>query len=657
MQSELKLFEAFAGGFLESPESIPFSYCINNRHVNGFENCKTVTTSKDITDSHISRASAVGYDDEAGLVVSVKYCEYREFPVCEWTIYFECMKERSGRISNILGMDGTIFQKVHTLWECNGDFYSSESYTPRYTSLKEELSFSPVGGRSCEGAFPYYRFIGDKGGFLYAIGWPGRWRARFLTVEGGVHICCGQDTIDTYLYEGEIVRSPSNTLLFYSGDENDAINLYRRWFNEHILPKDYCGGMKERIGRSYNGGGVEFTKATNENQLSAIEMLKNSPARPDVWWIDAGWYLCSLEDGSPDWRMTGTWRPDPERFPNGLKEIGNRCEQIGAELLLWFEPERVRRGTELFNEHFEWLVEYEEAPKKGTAEENFLLDIGEPECLKWLKERIGSIIREGNVKIYRQDFNFEPIGYWRAKEGEERKGFIENRYIQALLQFWDDLLMNNPGLHIDAVAAGGRRFDLEVARRAILLHPTDYGYGEHPVKLAFHQVLSEWFTYYRSSVLNWEEGDKYKRGAGKPELSNFVLNCCIAPMIQLEHIDYNETADFEKTAVKVFREAAPFMIWGDYYKLTEYSRRNDIWFARQFHMPQFGMGILQAVRLKDCKEDRFLMRPKALEKNRNYLLRDIENGKEEVISAKELEKGFEIALERRQAKILHYQLT
>ena len=45
-------------------------------------------------------------------------------------------------------------------------------------------------------------------------------------------------------------------------------------------------------------------------------------------------------------------------------------------------------------------------------------------------------------------------------------------------------------------------------RRSVPLHYTDYGYGDHPVKLAFHHTLYEWIPYFKECTLSWDIGGK-----------------------------------------------------------------------------------------------------------------------------------------------------
>ena len=67
--------------------------------------------------------------------------------------------------------------------------------------------------------------------------------------------------------------------------------------------------------------GVEFTAASQANQLEYQRRFSAEGIAYDVWWIDAGWYPCRDETGKADWTVTGTWRADPGRFPDGLAPV------------------------------------------------------------------------------------------------------------------------------------------------------------------------------------------------------------------------------------------------------------------------------------------------------------------------------------------------
>ena len=131
------------------------------------------------------------------------------------------------------------------------------------------------------------------------------------------------------------------------------------------------------------------------------------------------------------------------------------------------------------------------------------MNLAIPECVDFITDTVDAIIKENHVTIYRQDFNFDPAPCWDEAETEDRIGAVENLHVQGYLRYWDELLRRNPGLVIDSCSSGGRRNDLETMRRAVTLHYTDIGYGNHPRKQKQHRLMFEWIPYFRAHNMNW----------------------------------------------------------------------------------------------------------------------------------------------------------
>ena len=94
--------------------------------------------------------------------------------------------------------------------------------------------------------------------------------------------------------------------------------------------------------------------------------------------------------------------------------------ELGADLLLWFEPERVAPDSWLDTNHPEWLLRVVDGEEDFTRWK--LLNLGNPECRRWLTEHYCKLIREHGIRIYRQDFNFPPLRYWRENEAGRPPG-------------------------------------------------------------------------------------------------------------------------------------------------------------------------------------------------------------------------------------------
>jgi len=91
--------------------------------------------------------------------------------------------------------------------------------------------------------------------------------------------------------------------------------------------------------------------ANEENQQRFLKRDLDSGLPIDYWWMDAGWY--PFKTG---WSNTGTWEPDPRRFPRGLAPVTAEAHAHGLKTILWFEPERVTPGSWLYENHPEWLL-------------------------------------------------------------------------------------------------------------------------------------------------------------------------------------------------------------------------------------------------------------------------------------------------------------
>lgn len=595
-------------------------------------------------------------DPKTGLALTCEIKEYTRFPIVEWGV----------RLRNTAKCPTPILEAIRSLdmkanlgpfpylhhW--TGDYCSPDGYEPFRVSLAhgEEYRFAPMGGRPTNRALPYYDLEcpATNRGMIVAVGWSGQWAACFRGLDGhAVQITAGQEVTHFSLLPGEEARTPVSLLMFYRGDRARSRNLWRRWYLEHNLPRPNGQPLGPRLVGHGTDDGEEFTAATEENQRRYIAKWTERGIPIDVWWIDAGWYPCYNQNKERRWWLTGTWEPDPERFPRGLKPVSDRAAKAGADLLIWFEPERVTEGSKLDRERPQWLL-------KNGDDTNRLLDLGNPACRRWLTEHVCRQIRDNGIRVYRQDFNFEPLPFWRANETADRQGMVENLYVQGYLRYWDDLLARNPGLWVDSCASGGRRNDLETMRRSVPLHYTDYGYGDHPVKLAFQRTLHEWLPYFKEVTLSWD-----LKGMTRWDhaVDSFSYHCGLGPMLipclDIRRDDYDYA--LVRKMLGLWRRAAEIELRADYYPLTPYHRSPAQWVARQFDCPETGEGFVQAIRLPQAPEENLTVYLQALAADTVYRFENPETGEtRELTGAAACHQGFTFALPKRAGAVWFYRL-
>ncbi|MEI6873259.1 MAG: alpha-galactosidase, partial [Verrucomicrobiota bacterium] len=460
-------------------------------------------------DAQRSERSRTWTDDKSGLQVRLIATEYAGFPVVEWTLWLKNTGTADTAIvEGIQGLDWKLPAKLDQQLRLNGirgDTCAAESFKPWTRELKAGARevFSPpakggyASGKSSDGpnGWPYWNLQTPEGGIILAVGWPGQWEATFDRGANGVlHLKAGQQLTHLVLKPGEEIRTPSITLLLWQGEDVvRAQNLWRSWYLAHVLP---------RIGGEPQPPTTQIQVGASLATWGGVQAFLNAGIKPDILWRDAGsdskstWYP-SAGPRKTEWLNTGTWEPDPARYPQGFRPFSDKARANGMQFLLWFEPERVGDpGSWLGKNHPEWLL-----PGNSAGD---VLNLGNPHALKWVIDHIDGIVKSEGLDWYREDLNGD--GYataWRKADAPDRQGITENLHVQGHLAFWDELRRRNPNLRLDSCASGGRRNDLETMRRSVPLLRSDWSvmdFKDAPLQREGNQSQ----TYGLSSWLPWQ---------------------------------------------------------------------------------------------------------------------------------------------------------
>ncbi len=404
---------------------------------------------------------------KSSIVATVEATIYEENASCDWTVYIKNDgEEKSPVISEFYAMNSVLpTGKKTEAYFSQGSFAEADDFE----MMKSRLSLLPMvfsanGGRT-ESFLPYFNLVGKDGGAVLAVGWSGQWYTSLSQVSDGTKVKAKQETLKTYLLPDEEVRSPLISVTFYDSDNAlKGFNCFKQYIKDCVCPE----GTKQVV---TTGIGVEAAGVTEEQVLQNVRNIPEEwTSSLDYAWVDAGWY--PLRNNWSD--SVGNWFADPERFPDGLGEISEALEERGMELLLWYEIERCCKDTAIYNEcikHDGWLI------VNSENDEANVVNFANAGAFEYITEFMVDSLRYNGVKCLRMDSNFTPLPLWeQADEQWEdgRKGITENRYVSNLYRFFDTLVEEIPGLKIDNCASGGKRLDIEMARRSIPLWRSDY---------------------------------------------------------------------------------------------------------------------------------------------------------------------------------------
>jgi hypothetical protein len=211
----------------------------------------------------------------------------------------------------------------------------------------------------------------------------------------------------------------ANSLPFsfvYGGERLAAHNRFRRLLLFEYVPRQNNRPLALPVALQcfdrYNWNRPVWGTVTG--QLDAVQAAHQLGC--DSFWLDAAWF----EGGFPN--GVGNWYCKPQGFPQGLKPVGEACHHRGLKFIVWFEPERVAPRTQIAREHPEFVL---------GGEQGGLFKLHEPAARAWLVDLISQRIQESGIDTYRNDFNLDPLDYWRRNDPPDRQGITEIRYDEA----------------------------------------------------------------------------------------------------------------------------------------------------------------------------------------------------------------------------------
>lgn len=413
-------------------------------------------------DAHGGKTSVISLrHKKSGLRAWVEATIYEDFAACEWTVHLQnAGTVRSAVIKDFYAADCRLQTGQTDVYYSRGSLPAADDYALQCAAVcPTPLLFSATCGRT-ETVLPFFNLCGKNGGAVAAVGWTGQWQTTLCQTLRGVRLRVKQAQFCAALEPGERVRSPLVSLTFYN--HQNALKGFEM-FRQMLLHCVYSTSVQPMRSLLLAN---EFCTLTCDE---LIEKVKATPpevlAATDAFWMDAGWYTYQTDwyDG------VGNWTPDHARFPNGLRPLADAIKQTGKRFLLWYEPERVREGTRLYEEgklHDGWIAE------EG---DNLLWNLANDDACAYLTDYISDSLIQNGVSVYRQDFNFYPLQYWHKTDRVPwRLGISENHYVTNLYRYLDTLTARVPGLIIDNCASGGKRLDLEMCRRSVPLWRSDY---------------------------------------------------------------------------------------------------------------------------------------------------------------------------------------
>lgn len=463
-------------------------------------------------------------------------------------------------------------------------------------------NFGSTKGRSTNGFAPWVslRNLDHNVEYLAEMAWSGNWSMHVwrqpaadpaALVDQPVTVTMGVQWDfegGLNLEKGETYTLPKVAFTSSAGDLDDVTNQMHRYQREFVFPQQ----------RSNSPPLVQFNSWYPFQGKANVEDMKRladvaSSLGTEVFVLDAGWY------NRKDWTTElGDYRPDPHAFPHGLEELSDYVQAKGMKFGLWVEIENIGIESNMFREHADWCMAYNDAPVLDAN--RCQLDFSKPEVRAWATATVDRLVNTYKLSWLKIDYNID-IGNSFDPHGPDRPG---DRLAQHILHYYawlDTLRQAHPDLIIENCSSGALRMDT-----GILAHTHTNWLSDNVNPIASLQLGYGCTVQFSPEVCNhWMVGDTDRGVVDLQKPSGWWDFMFRVPMngqfgISSRVFDWNQALrDRASENVALYKQVRGTIAGADVYHLTpQPEHRNPTgWMAIQYVSPESHDSVLMAYRL------------------------------------------------------------
>ena len=208
---------------------------------------KTIVAGSQIETAHNTAEARTMTAADGKLQIRLDCKGYKNFPAEEYSVLLTNLSktEPTGIAANFrslkLSIDSPEPAMAVTLNVLRGSTCKATDFVPESFTIEagREHVLTTTCGRSSNDYVPFLELNrDDKNGYLFAVGWTGSWKARFVNTGKAVDVEIGMERTNFRLMPGETIRQPSVAVFVRK-------NRTRREF-KMLLPSVSCSPTRFR---------------------------------------------------------------------------------------------------------------------------------------------------------------------------------------------------------------------------------------------------------------------------------------------------------------------------------------------------------------------------------------------------------------------------
>lgn len=357
------------------------------------------------------------------------------------------------------------------------------------------------------------------------------------------------------LEKGESFQTPEAVLVYSADGLGEMSRIYHKLYRTRLCRGKYRDSERFVLINNWEATYFDF----NEDKIVAIAE-KAAKIGIDTMVLDDGWFSSRINDKCG----LGDWYENRDRLSNGLEGLAKRINALGMRFGLWFEPEMVNPGTELYKNHPDWII-HTEGRESYQVRNQYTLDLSREDVCDYIIDTLSGILSRANIEYVKWDMNRYMSAPGSALLDGARQGEVMHRYILGLYRVLETITQRFPNILFESCASGGSRFDAGMLYYMPQTWTSDDSDAVERLKIQYGTSIVYPFSAmgaHVSAVPNHQVG----------RITSFEMRCNVALAGQFGfELDLNKCTEEElktaEKAIKTYRELGEVFHKGDCYRL------------------------------------------------------------------------------------------
>jgi len=319
-------------------------------------------------------------------------------------------------------------------------------------------SVSSIRGESSHQEHPFIALVGENTtqsygdvygfNFVYSgnfLGQVEKNQFNSLRVVMGIH----PENFGFKLDTGDEFYSPEVVMVYTNQGLGHMTRTYHDLYRNHLIRSSYLRKPRPILINNWEATYFDFD---NEKLLDIARTAKECGIEMLV--MDDGWFGNRKDDNS----SLGDWWVNETKIKGGLKKLVEDVNEIGLKFGIWFEPEMISPDSRLYRQHPDWAIAIPgRIPCRSRNQ--YVLDITRKEVRDYAYNCVAKILKSANIEYVKWDMNRQLTDISSACLEADRQGELMHRYILALYEMQERLIVEFPNLLLENCSGGGARFD------------------------------------------------------------------------------------------------------------------------------------------------------------------------------------------------------